>query len=99
MSEKYWRDEVQIYSDGAFEVLWGYWKCDTRKTLGVHWTKTEGSVCCPVLKDGTHGWLVIPSFLVLSTLNNLLAEVRHCSSHGSKELIHKAIREFAENMD
>lgn len=96
MSERYWSDAVRLYSDGCFEVLWGRWQNDKNKCLGIHWLKTEESYPCPMLYGGELGWLVVPEFLTLSILKDIL--VRSTADHacGMVDAIVDAMREYVE---
>ncbi len=85
-----------LYTDGYFEALWGRWQNGTKKCLGIHWLETEESYPCPKLYGGELGWFVIPSFLTMSILKDLLTCVATNSSHGSADVIIAAIRECAE---
>lgn len=96
MSERYWSDERKLYTDGCFEALWGRWQNDTKKCLGIHWLETDESYPCPKLYGGELGWFVIPPFLVMSILKDLLACVVTNPSHGSADVILAAMRECAE---
>lgn len=96
MGERYWSGETRLYSDGYFEVLWGVYKSGLKKVLGVHWCETSESYPCPKLYGGDLGWLVVPPFLTLSTLNGLLSDIKTNPSHGAIDGILCAIKEFAE---
>lgn len=98
MSERYWSENSIIYTDGSFEVLWGRWGNSPDKCLGVHWCKSEESYPCPKLYGGELGWLVVPSFLTMSILKELLACVMANPSWNTVGVdgIVDAIRECAE---
>ena len=96
MSDRYWSDDSRkIYSDGSFEVLWGTYKRDKRKVLGVHWCNTNDTYACPKLYGGELGWLVVPYFLTASILNCLLLTVRANPKCGSSDEIVGVINEVA----
>lgn len=95
MSEKYWSNEKKLYSDGSFEVLWGNWKDDPHKTLGIHWIDSDESRACPKLHGGEVGWLVVPPILTLTILNQLLSTIDASPECGSPVAILEAIGEFS----
>jgi hypothetical protein len=72
-----WTNVIDLYDDGDYSAIWGYYDGDTRPCLGVRWNENyPRQADYPV-------WYVEPQFLTANILLRLLTEVNSKPSLGN----------------
>lgn len=64
-----------FYSDGSIAMMYGNYKGDDTKTVGLRWTQAESALGYPNV-HGRGMWMVLPDKLALYILKGISADVR-----------------------
>lgn len=87
---RHWSDAAVIYEDEELALLWGKWKDNLQKDVGIRWVVSNYPQC----RGGAAGWLVLPWNFALPILKEVLVSVARGEASGSTLEIADAIREL-----
>jgi hypothetical protein len=79
-----WSDVLDLYDDGVYSVIWGRYKKNSYRVLGVRWNGKEGEVGYPNL-GGNPLWYVEPDFLLRPVLLGIREKVERSPNLPNRE--------------
>lgn len=88
-----WSDVIDLYDDGKYAAIWGYYDGESSRCLGVRWNGDDSHVGYP--NQGANPlWFIEPDFTTKNILLTLLDMVNKDASIGKIENILLALKEF-----
>ncbi len=91
---KKWSKVIDLYDDGEYSAIWGYYDNSNTRCLGVRWNGDNKKSNGYPIQGKYPLWYVEPHFLTKCILEELLKKVLHNKTLGDINNIQIALNEL-----